>query len=364
MRMNKSVLLNPGPVTLTERVRSALSREDQCHREPEFAALTLDVKRRLLRVYPEAESQYGAILLTGSGTLAVEAMLNTLAPRKGTALVMENGVYGERMTAMLRAAGRPVVTARSQWTAPMALDEAERLLKESAHIGHVAAVQNETTTGRLNDIAALAGLCRQYGRELMLDAVSGFGGEWLDFPGWRPLAVAATANKCLHGAPGVSFVMVRQDAFTAHGSQAQTLYLDLFGYHKEQQTGFSPFTQAVHVCYALREALRELDEQGGWAVRHDRYRALSTRIRGKLGALGIRPLLAEADYSAMISSFHLPDGWDYPSLHRVLREAGFVIYAGQGNLQKSIFRIANMGDIRDSDVDRLLGVFTEKVCNP
>nr|VFJ55645.1 MAG: 2-aminoethylphosphonate-pyruvate transaminase [Candidatus Kentron sp. FW] len=360
--MRRTVLLNPGPVTLTERVRSALSREDQCHREPEFAALTLDIKRRLTQVYPGAESRYGAVLLTGSGTTAVEAMLNTFAPRDGATLVMENGVYGERMTAMLRAAGRPAVTARSEWIAPMALDEAERLLKENAHISHVAVVQNETTTGRLNDIQSLAGLCRQYDKELMLDAVSGFGGEWLDFPGWQPLAVAATANKCLHGAPGVSFAMVRRDAFTAYGSQAQTLYLDLFGYHKEQQTGFSPFTQAVHVCYALHEALRELDDQGGWAARHGRYRALSTRIRGKLGALGIGPLLAEADYSAMISSFHLPDGWDYPSLHHVLREEGFVIYAGQGNLQKSIFRIANMGDIRDDDVDRLLGVFTEKVC--
>nr|VFJ63369.1 MAG: 2-aminoethylphosphonate-pyruvate transaminase [Candidatus Kentron sp. FW] len=82
MTTRRTLLLNPGPVTLTERVRSALSREDQCHREPEFAALTLDIKRRLTQVYPGAESRYGAVLLTGSGTAAVEAMLSILVPRK------------------------------------------------------------------------------------------------------------------------------------------------------------------------------------------------------------------------------------------------------------------------------------------
>nr|VFK32686.1 MAG: 2-aminoethylphosphonate-pyruvate transaminase [Candidatus Kentron sp. MB]VFK35531.1 MAG: 2-aminoethylphosphonate-pyruvate transaminase [Candidatus Kentron sp. MB]VFK77333.1 MAG: 2-aminoethylphosphonate-pyruvate transaminase [Candidatus Kentron sp. MB] len=358
----RTVLLNPGPVTLTERVRNALLQEDQCHREPEFAKLTLDIKERLSRVYPQAQSQYEAILLTGSGTCAVEAMLNTLVPQDRTTLVMENGVYGERMTAMLRTAGRPVVTVPVAWTASMDLDAAEQLLRKDPDISHVVAVHNETTTGRLNDIRALANLCRQYDKDLMLDAVSGFAGEWLDFHGWQPLAVAATANKCLHGAPGVSFVMVRSEQFTEGKSQAKTLYLDLFRYHSEQQTGFSPFTQAVHVCHALREALREFDDQGGWEARHRRYRDLSTRIRATLSALGIRRLLAETDYSAMISSFHLPHGWNYSALHNVLRKEGFVIYAGQGDLQKSIFRIANMGDIRDDDLERLFRVFSDRVC--
>nr|VFK09770.1 MAG: 2-aminoethylphosphonate-pyruvate transaminase [Candidatus Kentron sp. LPFa]VFK25992.1 MAG: 2-aminoethylphosphonate-pyruvate transaminase [Candidatus Kentron sp. LPFa] len=339
---SRTVLLNPGPVTLTERVRRALLSEDQCHREPEFAELTLDIKQRLLGVYPQARSRYEAILLTGSGTSAVEAMLNTLASRTRATLVIENGVYGERMTAMLRAAGRPVVTVPAAWTAPMDINAAEQVLRRCPDISHVATVHNETTTGRLNDIRALANLCRQYDKALMLDAVSSFAGERLDFDAWHPLAVAATANKCLHGAPGISFVMVRGEQFTEGKSQAKTLYLDLFRYHREQQTGFSPFTQAVHVCYALQDALRELEEQGGWQARHRRYRDLSTRIQKVLSDLGIRRLLPEADYSAMISSFHLPDDWDYPALHNVLRKEGFVIYAGQGDLQKSIFRIANM----------------------
>ena len=72
----RTILLNPGPVTLTERVRKTLLKEDLCHREPEFAELVIDIKRRLVRVYPEAERDYEAVLMTGSGTCAVEAMIS------------------------------------------------------------------------------------------------------------------------------------------------------------------------------------------------------------------------------------------------------------------------------------------------
>jgi len=109
---------------------------------------------------------------------------------------------------------------------------------------------------------------------------------------------------------------------------------------------------------ALQEALRELDDQGGWHARHERYRELSTRIRAGLRELGVELLLPADAYSSMISSFRLPKGVTYPQLHDALREEGFVIYAGQAELARTIFRIANMGDLRDSDVERLLGACT------
>jgi len=105
--MKRTILLNPGPVNITERVRHAMLREDLCHREPEFAQIALDIKERLVKVYPKAAKDYEAILLTGSGTCAVEAMLSTLVPRDGKALVVTNGVYGERMAAMVTAHGKP-----------------------------------------------------------------------------------------------------------------------------------------------------------------------------------------------------------------------------------------------------------------
>jgi 2-aminoethylphosphonate-pyruvate transaminase len=355
-----TILLNPGPVTLTERVRRALLREDLCHREPEFAELTLDVKRRLAGIYG-VESECEAIVLTGSGTCAVEAMLATLVPPLGDkewrCMVVANGVYGERMAAMLEAHGREVVLVRSDWLAAIDTGEAERLLASDARISHVVCVHNETTTGRLNDIAALGRVCRQHDRPLLLDCVSSFGGEAIDFVGWNLEALAATANKCLHGVPGMAFCVVDKRALALKRHRAPSVYLDLHRYSDSQRDGFSPFTQSVHACFALQEALIELEEQGGWQARNRRYRAVTARVRAHLEALGIEALLPADRSSSMLTAYRLPQGMGYERLHDALKEAGFVIYAGQGDLSKTVFRIATMGDVRDDDVGRLLVAF-------
>jgi 2-aminoethylphosphonate-pyruvate transaminase len=347
-------LLNPGPVTLSPRVRNALLQEDMCHREPDFAELMLDIKSRLCRVYAEAEHVFDAIVLTGSGTAAVEAMVATLAPRDAKTLVVSNGVYGERIAAMLQVRDRSYAEIRSGWLEPMDLERVERLLKEDVAITHVIAVHTETTTGRLNEVSVLADLCAEQGKSLMLDAVSSFGAEAIDFSHPALTAVASTSNKCLHGIVGSAFVVVRNSIFEQNASQAESLYLDLFAYHQAQRSGYSPFTQAVHSCFALREALLELEQSGGWEARRERYLHLAGRIRGALAQHGVPLILEQGEYSSMISSFALPRGWDYPRLHDTLRSAGFVIYAGQGGLFHDMFRICNMGDIHDEDADRLL----------
>lgn len=352
-----TILLNPGPVTLSERVRRALMREDMCHREPDFAQLMLDIKARLASVYPDAQPSFDAIALTGSGTCAVEAMVSSLAPKGATTLVVANGVYGERIAAMLSAQRKAHEVVKSAWPDAMALAAVAARMRSNAAITHVIAVHNETTTGRLNDIGALAELCGAHGKWLMVDAVSSFGGEAIDFSHSAILAVAATGNKCLHGIVGIAFVLVRSAAFESSRSQSDSLYLDLFEYHTAEKSGFSPFTQAVHACFALQEALRELDETGGWRARNARYRALSQQIRAGLHGLGVAPFLPAPAYSSMISSFRLPPGWSYERLHDALRASGFVIYAGQGGLRHSMFRVCNMGDIWDEDIARLLAAF-------
>jgi 2-aminoethylphosphonate-pyruvate transaminase len=169
--------------------------------------------------------------------------------------------------------------------------------------------------------------------------------------------VAATANKCLHAVPGVCFVLVDERLLATPVREAPSVYLDLFRYVEPQRAGFSPFTQAVHACFALEEALRELADQGGWQARNARYRTLTGRIRSALIELGVEPLLPAHESSALLTAYRLPPGHTYAALHDALKTAGFVIYAGQGNLGDAIFRIAVMGDVQDDDVDRLLAAF-------
>ena len=354
-------LLNPGPVTLTPRVRSALTRPDLCHREPEFTALQQEIRYRLARVYPEAAATHDAVLLTGSGTASVEAMVGSLVPRGGHAVVAVNGVYGERIAAMLELQGKTARQVRAPFDQPIDVDAVARVLaNDEGRITHVIAVHHETTTGRLNDLDTLGRLCRERNIPLLVDAVSSFGAERLAFADWNLEAVAGVANKCLHGAPGVGFVLVRRDRLAAGTTGATSVYLDLFRHDSEQQKGSTAFTQAVPACQALCEALRELDEAGGWCARHRRYRELSARAFRGLAGLGVKPLLAITEpASSVLTAYRLPDGCTYPALHDALKRAGFVIYAGQGPLAADMFRIAVMGDLTTADIERLLAACQE-----
>ncbi len=346
------LLLNPGPVTISPRVRQSLQRPDLCHRESEFYDLQDEARRRLLAVHALDPDEWSAVLLTGSGTAAVESMVASLVPADGKLLVVENGVYGERIAAMARQYRIAGDAVRHDWLSPPDVAAVAARLAADRNITHVAAVHHETTTGRLNDLAALAAVCRAHGVRLLVDAVSSFGAEAIDFAGAPIDAVAATANKCLHGVPGASFVIVRRDALERACSR--TYYLDLVRGATLQDRRGTPFTPAVQAYYALVEALREFDEEGGRVARHARYASLAEQVRSGLAALGIAALLPPEESSVVLRAYRLPDGRSYDALHDALKARGFVIYAGQGGLARSLFRISTMGAVAASDVTRLL----------
>lgn len=357
---DRQILLNPGPVTLSPAVKKALAGSDICHREPEFSNLQAAIRERLLQVYAPPPQAWAAILLAGSGTAAVEAMLTSLMPRKGRLLVLENGVYGERMSRIADIHGISYKALNCGWGATIDPKDVERALRAEG-ITHVAVVHHETTTGRLNDLATLGALCRSRGVPLFVDAVSSYGVEELDCEAWGIAACAATANKCLHGAPGVSFVLTRRDVLFDPELPKRTVYLDLAAYCRAQDNRSTPFTQPVHLFYALEQALQELEQQGGWRARRQHYRELAHAVRKGLIALGVRPLLAEHETSVALSAYYIPQGLRYEELHDGLKARGFVIYAGQGRLAQDIFRISTMGAIVRADIERLLAAVAEVI---
>jgi 2-aminoethylphosphonate-pyruvate transaminase len=354
------LLLNPGPVTLSERVRRSLLQPDLCHRESEFFDLQDEARSRLLGVYGLNPAEWAVVLMTGSGTAAVESMMASVVPAGGRVLIVENGVYGERiaqMCAQYRIAHERIVGSWMEAPDVDAISERLDAAPADKPFTHVSVVHHETTTGRLNDLRPLADLCRSRDLSLLLDGVSSFGAEELDFAQGRLAAVAATANKCLHGVPGVSFVIVRRDALARAASR--TYYLDLGRLAKLQDQRNTPFTPAVHAYYALVEALREFDEEGGRPARYRRYEALAEQARVGLAALGIQTVIPPRESSVVLRSYHLPSGLNYTKLHDELKVGGFVIYAGQGDLSKTLFRISTMGNLTKGDVDRLLTCFAK-----
>jgi len=355
------LLLNPGPVTLTDRVRRSLLQPDLCHRESEFFDLQDEARSRLLGVYGLDPREWTAVLMTGSGTAAVESMVASVVPSSGRLLVIENGVYGERIAQMCAQYRISHERVSGAWIdAPdfhAIAAVAETAISQGKPFSHVAVVHHETTTGRLNDLKALADLCGTRDLRLLVDGVSSFGAEEIDFADSSLAAVAATANKCLHGVPGASFVIVRRESLASACSR--TYYLDLGRLAGQQGQRNTPFTPAVHAYYALVEALREFEEQGGRVARYRQYSALAEQVRAGLAAIGIEGVLSPAQSSVVLRSYRLPPGLSYARLHDELKAGGFVIYAGQGSLSQTLFRISTMGNLTRTDIDRLLTCFAK-----
>jgi 2-aminoethylphosphonate-pyruvate transaminase len=332
-------LLNPGPVNTSPAVRRALAQSpDQCHREPEYLELQGRVRHKLVTAF-DAGDAYEAILITGSGTAAMEAMIASLAGR--SLLVLDNGVYGARLVAIAEAHGIAVERIAASWLERHDPERVARALDGS--FDSVALVHHETTTGLLNDLPALAGAIRRGGARLLVDSVSGLGGESFDFRQIAPDAVCCTANKCVQGLPGVSFVLVRRGLSFVRRS----VYLDLGTALARQQAGDTPFTPAIQITAALEAALDELIEEtvGG---RIARYGSASKQLRDAIEGLGLELLLPAELRSNTITCVRLPRGASYARLHDEMRTQGYVVYAGQGALSEDTFRVANMGWIPDA----------------
>lgn len=348
----KTILLNPGPVNVSARVREALNGPDLCHREPEFYDLQDTIRAQLLDVFGIAP-RYTAVLLTGSGTAMVEAMIVSSIPKDGRLLVLQNGVYGDRIARIAKVHGIDCDTLACPLTHRHDLEAVDTRLRAERYSA-LAIVHHETTTGLLNDMAPVAEICRRRGVRLLVDAVSALAGERFDFAGWRPDAVACTANKCVQGLPGLSFALVGREFMEAMRTfPERTLYLHLPRHFEEQEKRSTPFTPAVQVGYALRAALDELQDETVEG-RVNRYARATTIIRRGLAGLGFELLLPEALRSNTMTAVKLPLGVSYQHLHDALKRSGFVIYAGQGPLAASIFRVAAMGDVAEADYRRFV----------
>lgn len=351
--MPRVVLLNPGPVNVTPKVREALLREDLCHREKEFADLLHSIRGQLVNVFG-IEQDYTAVLISGSGTAALEMAVSSCLSEGRSLLVIRNGVYGERIANMADAYRLPSVTVDAPWGEPPRLEDIERALHDHPEIEVVAAVHHETTTGLLNPLQEIANLVQAHKKKFLVDAISSLAGDPLDFERTAIDLCVGTANKCLQGLPGVSFVLMKKsDVRRLEKIPARNLYFNLVNHYRAQEKGDTLFTPAVQIHYALDAALDELAEETV-AGRIQRYRDAAQRLRRGFRAMGLEFLIPEAYHSNTLTALKLPEGMPYGHLHDQLKDRGFVIYAGQGGLGPAIFRVANMGDIRPEEFERFL----------
>lgn len=357
---NDDVLLTPGPLTTSLSVKQAMLR-DWGSRDPAFIELNADIRRRLVAI--AGGGDYVCVPVQGSGSFAIEATLGTLIPQEGRLLVLVNGAYGERMVKIMHYLGREVVSLTAAENTTHDPAEIRSMLASDAAISHVAAVHCETTSGILNPIEQAADIVHAEGRALIVDAMSSFGALPLDAPALQAAAVVASSNKCLEGAPGMGYAIIRQDLLEASKGNSHSLALDLYDQWRAMEAnGQWRFTPPTHVMAAFHQALIEHETEGGVIGRHGRYLLNCKLLVDGMTALGFKPLLAESQQAPIIVTFHMPadERFDFKAFYNRLAARGYVIYPGKLTVAPS-FRIGCIGQVTPEDIEAAVTVIGEEL---
>ncbi len=353
-------LFTPGPLTTSRTVKQAMLR-DLGSRDAEFVEIVRDIRRRLVALAGADARTHTAVLMPGSGTFCLEAVLSSVVPAAGRVLVVVNGAYGRRLVQIAAAHRIESVTldyAEDQPADPTAVDAA---LAADPALTHVAVVHCETTTGLLNPIDAIGAVAARRRRCYLVDAMSSFGAVPLSVVESRIDFLVSSANKCLEGVPGFAFAIAPRAALVEAEGRARTLSLDLVAQWRGLEAdGQFRFTPPTHALLAFDQALRELEGEGGVAARGARYRRNHATLVAGMRDLGFRPLLAPRHQSYIITAFHYPDhpAFKFDTFYRLLSDKGHVIYPGKLS-QADCFRIGSLGRLGVADVRALLAAIRE-----
>ena len=329
-------------------------------RDGEFIAIVREIRRALLEI-GRSNGAYEAVLVQGSGTFGLESVVSSAIPKNGKLLVVVNGAYGKRVVRMAEVHAIPVtVQTYAEDTLPDVSAVASALASDAA-ITHVAMVHSETTTGLINPIEAVGRVVREARRSFIVDAMSSFGAIPIDLERCAIDYIVSSANKCIEGVPGFSFVLARREPLLASEGAARSLSLDLHaqwrGLEKDGQFRFTPPT---HALLAFHQALRELTEEGGVDARGARYRACQKALADGMNTLGFTAYLPPELQGPIITTFRYPAHakFAFEAFYEGLSDRGFAIYPGKLT-NADCFRIGSIGRIFESDVLNLVAAIRD-----
>jgi 2-aminoethylphosphonate-pyruvate transaminase len=354
------VLFSPGPVMTSARVKAALVHHDVCHRDGDYSAVVARLQDKLRPVFG-ASPAHETLLITGSGTAAMEMAISSAIPPGKKLLVVANGAFGERLDEIAGLHGLERVVLRYAWGELPNPRDVARALEADPEIAGAVMIQHETSVGLLNPVGEIGRLCRARGVTLIVDAVSALGAEDVDVVRDHVDICYSSANKCLHSVSGVSFLCVAPHVWERIANiKPRVYYLDMLRTRRYlaelQQT---PFTPAVSSFFALETALDELAEQGGVPARRELYRKRNLRIRRVLADLGFESFTNTGRESHTISTLRLPDGLGVEALYAGMKERGFIVYRCKGDLASRYIQVANMGELSDATIDGFLAAITD-----
>ena len=354
-RQEPHKLLTPGPLTTRRSVKLA-QIADHCTWDEDYKAITRSVLTDLTKICASPD-RFASVLLQGSGSYAVEAMLQTFCPDDEKLLIVENGAYGRRMAQQAALAGKNFSVLSFDLCRAIDPQQVRLRLEQEPDIGTVMFVHSETTSGVINPLRELAQMVKGSGRTVLVDAMSSFGAYETDLESWGIDALASSANKCLEGLPGLAFVIARKE-FLEGESYSKSLCLDLCAqYRGLYPDGKFRFTSPTTILLALRQALDAYRMEGGREARFARYAENHEALMEGMTRLGFCSIVPEQWQSNIITTFALDD-LDFDAMYDWLKQRGFVIYPGKVT-DRPTFRIGTIGDVYPPDLRALCACLKE-----
>ena len=358
--MKNYKLLTPGPLTTTDTVKKEMLL-DHCTWDDDYKQITQEIRKELLKLAHVSEEDYTVVLMQGSGTFGVESVLTSVIGEDEKLLIAANGAYGKRMASIAEHAKIDYVLYEENFDKVPDAGKIAEYLDEDAKITHVAMVHSETTSGILNDIESVAKVVKERGKTFIVDAMSSFGGVDIQVGELGIDFIISSANKCIQGVPGFSFIICRRDKLMESKGKARSLSLDLYDqWETMEKDGKWRYTSPTHVVLAFRQALRELEEEGGIEKRQERYEKNNQILIENLAELGIRPYVGADVQGPIITTFYYPEhhNFSFQDMYQYIKERGYAIYPGKVT-DADTFRIGNIGEIYPEDMVKVTAIISE-----
>lgn len=357
------LLLGPGPSQVHPRVLRALATPLLGHLDPAFLTVMNDIQTLLRNVF-QTTNRF-TIAVSGTGSAGMEAAVVNLVEPGDSVIVGVNGAFGARLATVVERCGGKAIRVETPWGDIIEPDMVEQALRRSGPVKAVAVVHAETSTGVWQPIEPISRLCRDHGALFIVDAVTSLGGVPVEVDQWGIDACYSGTQKCLSCPPGLAPLTLSDRALAAikaRRTPCQSWYLDmaLVADYWADSTRTYHHTAPVSMLYALREALRLVEEEG-LPARFRRHRLNSEALVAGLIELGLIPLPPAEHRLPMLTCVKLPGQIDDAAVRtKLLQTFGIEIGGGLGPLKGKVWRIGLMGEsCTEANVLTLLNALEE-----
>lgn len=349
MSSDDVLLLAPGPTPVPERVRRRMSEPLVHHRQPAFVELMKKARAGLQWLH--ATRRADTLVLSCSGTGAMEAALINLAARGDKVLAVQGGKFGERWAKVATAFGCEVLTLDTPWGTPVSADAVEQTLADNPDTRILVLTVNETSTATVHPFADIARRARERNPDLLIvfDCITALGVYDIPFDELDLDVVACGSQKAFGLPPGMATLCVSERAWrAADRSDIPKFYFDLRRERDKQREHQTAFTSPISLVLGLVEVLDMMQEEGREAL-FARHQRVADAVRAGVTALGLE--LYSSSPSNALTGVVMPDSVDGQKLVKVLRDQfGVAIAGGQDQIKGRVVRIGHLGFVGAREV--------------